>query len=96
MSYKNIPVGKTPICDPAYIRRIDPIWISGKVPNGFWLDVKNRRDYLLWAGRIMRFKWMESYYKLNFTSIKKKYNMGPIDDYWRGSPIDAVKVAVQV
>ena len=27
------PVDRTPICDPAYLRRIDPLWMPGPVPS---------------------------------------------------------------
>ena len=32
------PVDETPICDPAYARRIDPIWMNDRVPPRFWED----------------------------------------------------------
>ena len=47
---RKIPVGRTPICNPSYLRRIDPIWVHGPVPPRFWEDPANRRDYLLWLG----------------------------------------------
>jgi hypothetical protein len=35
MAPKKKPVDRTPICDPAYLRRIDPVWIPGRVPRRF-------------------------------------------------------------
>ena len=41
-------VGRTLICPQSYVRRIDPIWVFGPVPRGFWHDQTNRRNYLVW------------------------------------------------
>ncbi len=38
MARKKKPVDDTPICDRAYVRRIDPLWTRGRVPNCFWQD----------------------------------------------------------
>jgi hypothetical protein len=62
MAPKKKPVDRTPICDPAYLRRIDPVWMFGPVPRHFWEDVAHRRDYLLWLGYKLRFRDMEDWY----------------------------------
>ena len=44
------PVANQPICSDGEIRRIDPVWLFDQVPNGFWKEAENRRNYLLWLG----------------------------------------------
>ena len=85
------PVGRTPICDPSYLRRIDPVWVPGPVPSRFWEDPSHRRDYLLWLGHKLRFRYLEDWYKLNSKHLRGKYAGGLKTKYWRSSPIEAVK-----
>ncbi|MGA2620744.1 MAG: hypothetical protein ABSF26_24230 [Thermoguttaceae bacterium] len=82
------PVDRTPICDPAYLRRIDPIWVHNRVPKGFWSDPHHRRDFLLWIGKKLRFRYMRDWYKLSFPR-RGRFPYGP-RYFWRGSPIEAV------
>ncbi len=83
------PVGRTPICDPAYQRRIDPVWAIGRVPPRFWQDPWNRRDYMLWLARKLRFRWMQDWYKVTYNALKKNGG-SPVDHYWGGSAIRGV------
>ena len=39
MSLVKKAVGRTPTCSPARLARIDPVWIPGTVPSGFWNDL---------------------------------------------------------
>jgi hypothetical protein len=80
-----------PICDPAYLRRIDPVWVNGPVPFRYWQDVAHRKDFLLWLGHKSRFRWMHDWYKLQFRPLMAKYGKGPIDPYWQGMPIVALR-----
>jgi hypothetical protein len=85
------PVGRTPICEPSYLRRIDPIWVHGPVPNRFWHDKSHRRDYLLWLGHKLRFKWMPDWYKLTYEDARRNCGSGVISQYWDYSEVEAVK-----
>ena len=85
MPRDKIPVGRTLICNPSYLRRIDPIWVHGPVPPRFWEDPAKRRDYLLWLGCKRKFRYMEDWYRLSFHRISRHHPSGPVQ-YWRGSP----------
>ena len=85
------PVGRTPICDPSYVRRIDPVWVPGPVPPRFWEDPANRCDFLLWLGHKLRFRYVEDWYKLNSKHLRGKYAGGLKNKYWHNSPIEAVR-----
>ena len=76
MTPAKIPVGRTPICDPSYLRRINPVWVCEPVPFRFWEDVDNRRDFLLWLAHKQRFRWMTDWYRLNFRLLAKKSSKG--------------------
>jgi hypothetical protein len=39
-------------------------WRFSKVPNGFWDDIKNQRDFLDWAGKQLNYKNKEDWYKV--------------------------------
>jgi hypothetical protein len=91
MAARKKPVGRTPICAPSYARRIDPIWLSGHVPRGFWDDARNRRDYLLWLGYKLRFRSTEDYYKLIHKDIRCNGGAGVAQCHWRASAVEGVK-----
>jgi len=67
------------------VKRIDPIWIFGPVPNHFWDDEENRRDYLLWLGHRLRFHWMEDWYRITKEAITSNHG-GSVLRYHRHSP----------
>jgi hypothetical protein len=85
------PVGRAPICDPAYLRRIDPVWVPGPVPFRYWQEPAHRRDYLLWLGGKLRFRYMEDWYKLTHEDIKHNSGAGLAVTYWRASAIEGVQ-----
>jgi hypothetical protein len=91
MARNKKPVGRTPICDPAYLRRIDPVWMPGPVPPRFWEDPAHRRDYLLWVGHRLGFRYMEDWYRLSHDALKRNYGAGVAQSYWRASAIEGVK-----
>ena len=69
---KKKPVDRTPICDPAYLRRIDPVWMPGPVPPRFWEDRTHRRDYLLWLADRVGLRTMEDFYRLELSVCFKR------------------------
>ncbi len=91
MVRKKKPVDGTPICDPAYVRRIDPLWMPGPVPPCFWEEVAHRRDYLLWSAHRLGFRAMEDFYRLSLSACYEQ-NFGPgVERYWGYSALEAVQ-----
>ena len=89
MARKKKPVDRTPLCDPAYLRRIDPVWLIGRVPPRFWEDGTHRRDYLLWFARRVGFRTMEDLYRLNVAVCYKAANRGRgLMAYWGTSAVE--------
>lgn len=84
-------VGKQPIGFQRRIKRIDPIWCFGRVPTGFWEELENRRDFLLWVGHRLRFRRMEDWYRLRYQDFLDAGRSSVADLFWHGSPIEAVK-----
>ncbi|MGA2254329.1 MAG: hypothetical protein ABSG53_06695 [Thermoguttaceae bacterium] len=91
MARKKKPVDRTPICDPAYVRRIDPRWMPGPVPFRFWQVGSNRRDYLLWLAHKQGLRTLVDLYRLNFSAYHAwNYGRG-LRAYWGRSALEAVK-----
>ena len=91
MAAKKKPVGRSPICSAEYLRQIDPIWVYGPVPNRFWQEESHRRDYLLWLGQKLRFRWMRDWYKISHEDVKRHHGAGLANTYWNASAIEGVK-----
>jgi hypothetical protein len=70
-----------PIWDPAYVRRIDPIWMPGKAPFGFWNDEAHQRDYVLWLGHKLRFRRLEDWYKISYYDFLHNKGLGVVMRY---------------
>ena len=85
------PVGDEPICPEDEIRRIDPVWIFPRVPDGFWDERRNRRNYLLWLGHKLRFRRLRDWYRLSYEDMAKQHGGRVARVSWHGSPIHAVK-----
>ena len=84
-------VGHTKICPESYARRIDPVWVFGPVPNGFWRKPVNRRNYLLWLAYKLGFRWMEDFYRITHGDIKRHCGQGLAQNAWNASAIAGVK-----
>ncbi len=91
MARKLKPVDDTPICDPAYVRRINAVWTRGGVPPGFWQDRAHRRDYLLWLAHQLGFRTMRDWYRLTRRSMARNRGGGVIVLHWKMSPLCAVR-----
>ncbi len=78
MARKKKPVDDTPICDPAYVRRIDPRRIPGRVPHRYWQYPAHWRDYLLWL-HTGHFRRMADFYRLNLSkAARRNYGRGMV------------------
>ena len=43
-------VGSQRFCTERQFKLIDPVWVNSQVPNHFWQDIHNRRNFLRWLG----------------------------------------------
>lgn len=84
-------VGHTEICPESYVRKIDPVWLFGPVPHGFWREQVNRRNYLLWLARKLRFRWMEDFYRITHEDVKRHCGQGLAQSAWGASAVVGVK-----
>jgi hypothetical protein len=84
-------VGRTEICPVSYVRRIDPVWVFGPVPHGFWSQQANRRNYLLWLAHKLRFRWMEDLYRITHEDLKRHCGQGLAQLAWNASAIVGVQ-----
>jgi hypothetical protein len=64
------PVSHRSMCSEQQIKRIDPVWIPGRVPRHFWEDRHNRRNYLLWLGWKLGFRKVADWYRLQSDDFK--------------------------
>jgi hypothetical protein len=91
MARKKKSIDQTPICDAAYVRRIDPRWMPGPVPFRFWQVEANRRDYLIWIAHKQGLRTMQDLYRLKFSAHHaRKYGVG-LRAYWGRSAREAVE-----
>ena len=84
-------VGHTEICPESYVRQIDPVWLFGPVPRGFWHERVNRRNYLLWLARKLRFRRMSDLYRITHEDIKRHCGQALAQVAWNASAIAGVK-----
>ncbi len=85
------PVDNTPICDRAYLRRIDPRWVPAPVPKYFWEDETHRRDYLLWLANRLGFRGMADFYRLEISKTCKRNGGSGVIKHWGTSAYAAVQ-----
>ena len=84
-------VGHTKICPDSYVRRIDPVWVFGPAPHGFWREQVNRRNYLLWLADKLGFRWMEDFYRITHEDLKRHCGQGLAQLAWNASAILGVE-----
>lgn len=46
-------------------------WRFKKVPNGFWQDATNRKDFVEWLGKELKFERMEDWYSVTLEQIRR-------------------------
>lgn len=74
-----------------YAGPLHPVWLDGRVPNGFWQSASNRRAYLLWLGERLGFQTPEDWYRITTADIQKNRGGGLLSSYWSNSAVLAVK-----
>lgn len=66
-------------------------WKMAKVPQGYWKDPHNRRAFLVWMGQQLRCNKNEDWYTLSKRDFRKHGGEGLLANYYRNSPIDALR-----
>ncbi|MCC6579023.1 MAG: hypothetical protein IT440_01170 [Phycisphaeraceae bacterium] len=69
----------------------EPIWVHGRVPNGYWSTRTNRLKYLNWLGKRLKFAKLEDWYGLTRTSFSRNYGGGLLATVYRDSPMAALR-----
>lgn len=68
-----------------------PVWVLGRVPNGYWHIRSNRVKYMNWLGRKLRFRKPTDWYGLTRASFHKNHGGGMLATMFRDSPIAALR-----
>ena len=84
-------VGEQRIASDQEIRRIDPVWLFGSVPNGFWHEPENRRSFLIWLSHRLGFRQLIDLYRLTYEAIAEHHGASVAGAWWHSSPVYAVK-----
>lgn len=66
-------------------------WTTGRVPNGFWDVRANRRKYLLWLGKRLKFTKKTDWYNLTRECFLKNHGGGLLATRYNHSPIVAMR-----
>jgi hypothetical protein len=83
-------IGKQPFATEQQIHQIDPVWIMGPVPCGFWKNESNHRDYFLWLAWKLGFRTMQDWYRFKTSDIEKNHGTGMLI-YWERSLTKAIQ-----
>jgi hypothetical protein len=73
------------------VRRRKAIWLDGRVPNGYWGRVENRRLYVRWLGQKLGFSKPEDWYRITTEDFKRNSGGGVLESHWNSSAIVAIK-----
>jgi len=65
-------------------------WLMTKVPQRFWKDPANRRAYMTWLGKKLKFRKKEDWYKLTKHHFHRHGGDGLLANYYQNSPLMAV------
>jgi hypothetical protein len=59
----------------------DKAWLTGRVPQGYWLEKKNIVSYIDWLGSEMKFSCMEDWYAVDQDTFRKNKGNGILDRF---------------
>lgn len=68
-----------------------PVWVEGRVPNGFWSTRANRIKYLNWLGRRLGWRRPEHWYGLTRKKLIDNYGGGLLATIYKHSPMAALR-----
>ena len=66
-------------------------WLFVRTPQAFWRDPKNRKLYLNWLGKQLGFSKIDDWYSLTQQHFRDHGGNGLLANYYRNSPVDAVR-----
>lgn len=68
-----------------------PVWVRGRVPNGYWNKRANRMNYMVWLRRKLGFTKRTDWYKLNRQHFLDHHGGGLLATAYRHSPHFALR-----
>lgn len=68
-----------------------PVWVRGRVPNGYWSTRTNRLKYLQWLGRRLGYRRIDDWYGLTRRKLIDNYGGGLLATYYKHSPLNALR-----
>lgn len=68
-----------------------PVWVRGRVPNGYWSTRSNRVKYMDWLGRRLRFRKTEDWYRLTRRCFLDHFGGGLLATVYNHSPLRALQ-----
>ncbi len=68
-----------------------PIWVRGRVPNGYWSTRANRARYMVWLGKRLGFAKRTDWYRLTRQDFLDHYGGGLLATVYGHSPLAALR-----
>lgn len=68
-----------------------PVWVRGRVPNGYWSTRANRAKYMAWLGRRLRYRKPDDWYGLTRQAFLKNCGGGLLATVYNHSPYQAIR-----
>jgi len=65
-------------------------WVDGRVPDGFWGLIRNRRRYMRWLGALKNFRRNEDWYRIRKRDFHENGGGGLLANYYNDSPYAAL------
>ncbi|MBL4884777.1 MAG: hypothetical protein JKY95_09620 [Planctomycetaceae bacterium] len=66
------------------------LWLNGRVPNGFWDRVSNKKAYMRWLGVQLGFRRKEDWYQITKQDFHSNFGGGLLANFYEDSPQQAV------
>ena len=63
---------------------------NGRVIQGTWKKIENRKIYAYWLGKKLGYKTEEDWYKITAKDFNNNYGSGLLSSYYKGSPLTFV------
>lgn len=73
-----------------YADPLQPEWLDGPVPKGFWNDPENHRRYLRWLGRKLGFRTWTDWYQLSGLDFVRNHGRSLLHNHYGHLAVRAV------